>query len=103
MARLLALVLRGCVGIPTALLAADEKTPAALAVRFDVGKSFAWRDVTPADFGKTNPNSKVVEVPLRISAGFLTDEKNIEAIIYEIKIPQPLQIQDYLPKLELVP
>jgi hypothetical protein len=102
MARLLVVVLAGWVALPTTLFAADEKTPAP-AVRFDVGRSFGWRDVTPADFGKVHPNSKVIEVPLRISAGFLTDEKSIEAIIYEIRIPQPLQIQDYLPNTELKP
>jgi hypothetical protein len=77
---------------------ADEPKPL---VDFDTNVSFVCRDVTPKDFPAASPESKVVESSIRVSANFTANEKDIESIVYKIKLPSGVEIADYLPKTEV--
>lgn len=77
---------------------ADEKPEA---TSFDSRPSVACKNVTPADFAKKNDQQHVVEATLKISANLRVKEDQLDTLRYEIRLPDSLEVADFLPKTEV--
>jgi hypothetical protein len=60
--------------------------------------SFPCRDKTPQEFAEANPDRKILEVSVRISAIFNLAEDQVNRLEYRLKMPEAFEICDYLPK-----
>src|SRR5262245_35344688 len=90
---LLVLVVFGCLAIP----AARAQSPV------DVDTKLFWscREVSLPGFADSQPDRKIIEASIRISANFLVDEKQVDFVMYRFNVPASLELLDYLPKTEL--
>jgi hypothetical protein len=71
-------------------------------VAFDLPSSIECRDVTPQDFAAANPDLRIVEAGLRISARIVDgNASDIVDFVYTIKTEQTMRIREYLPKTTL--
>lgn len=76
---------------------ADEAQPAD--VEFHTAAiSFPCRDKTPKEFADANPDRKIIEATIRISATFNMVDGDVDRIEYKLKMPTSFEITDYLPK-----
>jgi hypothetical protein len=71
-------------------------------ISFHTAKSsFVCYDKTPEAFAKNNPDVKVVEGSIRVSANFDVDEQQVDRVEYRLRMPDGFVIVDYLPKTTL--
>ena len=75
----------------------SSKTP----IEFDSKLSVGCRDVTPKDFAQANPDHRILEANVRVSANFSISETSIDSIVYRFVMPAGVELADYLPKTEL--
>jgi hypothetical protein len=71
-------------------------------VDFDLPSAIECRDVTPREFATANPELKIVEAQLRISARILDGAASeIVDFVYTLKTEQTMRIHEYLPATTL--
>ena len=71
------------------------------AVSFDAPLSCACSVVQLADFSKRNPNIRVVQARIKITADLAVKESSLDSIRYDLEFPLGVEVHDYLPKTEL--
>lgn len=60
--------------------------------------AFPSLDKTPGEFATANPELKLLEVVIRVSATFNVADGEVDRIEYRLKMPDTFEILDYLPK-----
>lgn len=60
--------------------------------------AFPCRDKTPQEFATVNPDRKVVEASIRVSASFNLPEESVDRVEYRLRMPVSFEVTDYLPK-----
>ena len=84
--------------LPTTAVAEQEQ------VAFSVRSLLACKDVTPKDFSTANKGQKLMEATFRISANFVgIDEKDLNCVVYKVKMPEDTETADFLPNTTLIP
>ncbi|MEP3480603.1 MAG: hypothetical protein ABJZ55_15240 [Fuerstiella sp.] len=70
-------------------------------VDFDTRLTVACRDVSPDKFRTANPNQRVMEATLRISANFPKITDQVKQIEYRLYLPDNVELADHLPRTQL--
>ena len=78
-------------GLPTTALSQD-------AVGFDARRLFSCAEVKPPQ--QADSARKVVVVVIPISANFNAEERTVESLRYEIRMPKSVTVLDHLPKTQ---
>jgi hypothetical protein len=76
-------------GVATTAMAED-------AVEFDTRRLFSCADVKPPQ--QADSARKVIVVVIPISANFNAEERTIESLRYELRMPKSVTVLDHLPK-----